>query len=312
MEVFHSFQDVTGMEGVVVALGTFDGVHLGHQKVMRTAMAEAKKRHQKAVVVTFSAHPFSVLCPDKEPVRLATVAQKIEYIKHVGIDGLVILQMSKELLAESPDSFCEQLVTYIQPSAIVVGSNFTYGAKAAGNTDTLKAYMAGRNIPVFALTLLERPGRATPISSTVIRRLVHMGHMETTTSLLGRPFTLVGEVVTGDRRGRTIGFPTANMLIPHDMALPPDGVYVTIAAWDDETHMAMTNIGDNPTFTNQYSRIETNILDWHGDIYGKTLTLQFLKQIRREETFATVDELIETMHGDEAFVRAYFKEHPIQ
>lgn len=311
MEVFHSFQAVTGMDGAVVALGTFDGVHLGHQKVMKTAMAEAKKRHQKAVVVTFSAHPFAVLCPEKEPLRLATVAQKIEYIEQVGIDGLVILDMTKELLAESPESFCDQLVTYIRPSAIVVGSNFTYGAKAAGNTETLTAYMEKRHIPVFALTLLERPGRTTPISSTVIRRLVHMGHMETTTSLLGRPFALVGEVVTGDRRGRTIGFPTANMLIQHEMALPPDGVYVTIAQWDDQKHMAITNIGDNPTFTNQYSRIETHILDWHGDIYGKILKLQFLKQIRKEETFATVEELIQKMHDDEQYAREYFTSHPL-
>lgn len=311
MDVFHSFQEVAHMERAVVALGTFDGVHLGHQKVMRTAMEKAASLGKKAVVVTFSAHPLSILCPEKEPARLATVEQKIEYIAQVGIDGLVILTMSKEFLAESPEFFCEQLVSYINPSAIVVGSNFTYGAKAAGNTDTLQAYMAAKQIPVFALTLLERPGRATPISSTVIRRLVQMGHMETTTALLGRPFALLGKVVTGDKRGRTIGFPTANMLIPADMAVPPDGVYVTVASWDNERHMAMTNIGNNPTFTNQYRRMETHVLDWHGDIYGKTLTIQFLKQLRKEKSFAAVEELIEKMHGDENAVKRYFIDHPL-
>lgn len=310
MQVFSSFPDVCGLQGAVVALGTFDGVHLGHQKVMRTALAEAAKGHHKAVVVTFSAHPFSVLCPEKEPLRLATAAQKIQYIADVGMDGLVILPMTPQLLAESPADFCQQLVTYIQPSAVVVGANFTYGAKAAGNTETLKEYMQERGIPVIVLNLLERPGRATPISSTVIRKLVTMGHMETATALLGRPFAMAGEVVTGDRRGRTIGFPTANMLIPTAMAIPPDGVYITEAEWNGERHMAMTNIGDNPTFTNQYRRIETHILDWHGDIYGTMLTLRFLKLLRKEETFATVQELIDTMKQDEQAVRQYFANHP--
>lgn len=309
MEVFSSFQNVQGLAGAVVALGTFDGVHLGHQKVMRTALEKAAELKRKAVVVTFSAHPFSILCPEKEPLRLATVDQKIEYIQDVGMDGLIILPMTKDFLAESPEAFCQQLVTYLQPSAIVVGSNFTYGAKAAGNTDTLTAYMAAHHIPVMALHLLERPGRATPISSTVIRKLVHLGHMETATALLGRPFALTGEVVTGDQRGRTIGFPTANMLIPTDMAIPPDGVFITEAVWDGKVHMAMTNIGDNPTFTNQYRRIETHILDWHGDIYGKIITLRFLKQLRKEETFTSVEDLIQAMHRDEEAVRQYFANH---
>lgn len=311
MEIFHSFQEFARMEGAVVALGTFDGVHLGHQKVMRTAMEKAKEAGKKAVVVTFSAHPLSVLCPEKEPARLATAAQKIEYISQVGIDGIVILEMSPQLLAETPDFFCEQLVAYIKPSAIVVGANFTYGAKAAGNTGTLREYMQQRHIPVFALTLLERPGRETPISSTVIRRLVKMGHMETTASLLGRPFAVAGTVVTGDKRGRTIGFPTANMLIPAGMALPPDGVYVTAALWDNACCMAMTNIGNNPTFANQYRRIETHILDWSGNIYGKELTIWFFKQIRREEVFKTAEALVCRMHEDEKAVRTYFANHPL-
>lgn len=309
MQVFSSFQDVQGLSGAVVALGTFDGVHLGHQKVMRTALQKAVELNCKAVVVTFSAHPFSVLCPEKEPLRLATVEQKIQYIRDVGVDGLLILPMTPQLLSESPEAFCQQLVTYLRPAAIVVGSNFTYGAKAAGNTATLKAYMAARQIPVLALELLERPGRTTPISSTVIRKLVHLGHMESAASLLGRPFAVMGEVVTGDRRGRTIGFPTANMLLPTAMAIPPDGVYVTEAVWNGESHMAMTNIGDNPTFANQYRRIETHILDWQGDLYGTMLTLRFLKLLRKEVTFASVQDLIETMKGDELAVRQYFAAH---
>lgn len=171
MEIFHSFQEITGFTGAVVALGTFDGVHRGHQMVMKTAIKRAAACGVKTMVVTFMAHPLSVLCPEKEPLRLATIGQKAEYIEAVGIDGLVLLPMSQALLQESPEEFCQNLLTYIHPSAIVVGSNFTYGAKAAGNTETMKFFMSQYDIPVVALTLLERPGRTTPISSTIIFRI---------------------------------------------------------------------------------------------------------------------------------------------
>ena len=306
MQVFHSFQEITDCCGAVVALGTFDGVHLGHQMVMKTAMEKAAEKGVKAMVVTFGAHPFSVLCPEKGMVRLATVEQKEAYIAAVGIDGLVLLPMTKHLLRESPESFCQQLLQYIHPSAVVVGSNFTYGAKAAGNTDTLKQFMAAYHIPVLALTLLERPGRTTPISSTVIRRLVQMGHMETAEKLLGRPFALTGEVVQGDHRGRTIGFPTANMLIPVKMAVPADGVYITELVWDGVRHPSMTNIGSNPTFANQYRRIETHVLDWQDDLYGKQVSLCFRKRIRGEIVFASASELMQQMKRDEAQTRKFF------
>ena len=306
MEIFHSFQEITGFTGAVVALGTFDGIHKGHQMVMKTAIKRAAAGGVKTMVVTFTAHPMSVLCPEKEPLRLATIGQKAEYIEDVGIDGLVLLPMSEGLLRESPEEFCQNLVTYIHPSVIVVGSNFTYGAKAAGNTDTMKAFMADYDIPVEALTLLERPGGTTPISSTVIRRLIQMGHMETAENLLGRPFALTGTIVPCDHRCRTIGFATANMLIPINMAIPPDGVYVTELWWDGEGHPAMTNIGDNPTFENQYRRIETHVLDWDKDLYGKNVSLRFRKRLRGEEVFASADELIAQMKEDEKATQQFF------
>ena len=306
MEVFHSFQEVTNCSGSVVALGTFDGVHLGHRKVMGKAMAKAAEIGGKSVVVTFAAHPFSVLCPEKEPLRLATVGQKVRYIADVGIDALVLLPMTRGLLDETPEAFCRQLLDYLKPSAIVVGENFTYGAKAAGNTQTLQAYMAEYGVPVLALTLLERPGRTTPISSTVIRRLVSMGHMETAAALLGHPFTLEGLVVQGDCRGRRIGFPTANMLIPKQMAVPPDGVYITEVVWRGKAYPAMTNIGANPTFDHQYRRIETHLIQWHGDIYGETIEVQFKKRLRQEIRFSGIDELIAQMKQDESNALRYF------
>ncbi|ERT57126.1 bifunctional riboflavin kinase/FAD synthetase [Megasphaera vaginalis (ex Srinivasan et al. 2021)] len=306
MNVFHSFQEIKGISHSVVALGTFDGVHRGHRKVMEKAMAIGRQKGCLTAVVTFAAHPLSILAPEHEPLRLATVAQKTCYIEEIGIDALVLLPMNRQLIDESPDDFCRQLIQYIQPSAIVVGANFTYGSKAAGNTETLRAFMSRYDIPVHALSLLERPGKASPISSTAIRKLVCMGHMETAALLLGRPFEVEGIVVKGDRRGRTIGFPTANMLLPPHMAMPPDGVYATRIRVDGTWHRAMTNIGDNPTFSNQYRRIETNVFDWQGCLYGKTVSLRFYKRIRGEERFDTTQELIEQMDEDKRKTLIYF------
>lgn len=305
MEIFHSFQEIAGFTGAVVALGTFDGVHRGHQLVMKAAKKQAAARGVKTLVVTFAAHPLSVLCPDKEPLRLATLRQKASYIAATGMDGLVLLPMNAAFLAESPEEFCDNLLTYIHPSAVVVGANFTYGAKAAGNVETMKQFMGQYSIPVIGLTLLERPGRATPISSTVIRRLISMGHMETAANLLGRPFALEGEVVPGDRRGRKIGFATANMLIPASMAIPPDGVYATTLSWAGKSHAAMTNIGANPTFAHQYRRIETHVFHWHDDLYGTQVTLEFYKRLRGEITFASAEELVAQMRKDEKAAQKY-------
>lgn len=306
MQLFHSFQEVTNCQGAVVALGTFDGVHLGHQKVMRTAIEKAAEVGGKSVVVTFAAHPLSVLCPEKEPIRLATVEQKIQYVAEVGIDALVLLPMTRHLLDETPQEFCRQLLEYLRPAAIVVGENFTYGAKAAGNTQTLREFMASYGIPVMVLSLLERPGRATPISSTVIRRLVTMGHMETAEALLGHPFALRGTVVQGDHRGRMIGFPTANMLIPPQMAVPPDGVYITEVEWQGQRLPAMTNIGANPTFDHQYRRIETHILQWSGDIYDREISVRFKKRLRPEIRFSSKEELMKQMEEDKRKTLIYF------
>lgn len=148
MEVFHSFEEMHNCPRSVIALGTFDGVHLGHQMVMAKAREIAQDMNASSAVVTFAAHPLSILCPEKEPLRLATVKQKIRYIADQGIDILVLLAMTKELINESPEDFCRQLLRYVHPCAIVVGSNFTYGAKARGNTDTLKQFMQTQGIPV--------------------------------------------------------------------------------------------------------------------------------------------------------------------
>ncbi len=175
MEIYHSLEEAKPCKGAVIALGTFDGVHIGHQQVMKTAADEAARAGVPSLVVTFTAHPLSVLFPEKEPLRLATLEQKTEYIRAVGVDGLVLLPVTKEFLNETPEEFCRSLIDSIGPTKIVVGANFTYGKHAAGNIRTLKASMGKAGIPVRILDLVATPAGGHPVSSTIIRCLVKDG-----------------------------------------------------------------------------------------------------------------------------------------
>lgn len=298
MEIYHSFAEIKACRHAVVALGTFDGVHSGHRQVIQTAIDEAAALGVTSLVITFSAHPLSVLAPEREPLRLATLEQKIEYIEQLGVDGILILPVTRELLGESPEDFSRSLLTYVQPTEIIVGTNFTYGRGAAGDAAALTVFMKAEGVPVKALALLGAPGQR-PVSSTVIRECVASGRMEEAASLLGRPFEMTGEVVKGDRRGNAIGFATANMLIPVHIALPPDGVYATTVTLDGKEYPAMTNIGNNPTFSRQYRRVETHIINWSGNLYGKKLRLRFYKRLRDEKKFDSITELVAAMKNDE-------------
>ena len=307
MELFHSFEDITGCPKAVVALGTFDGVHLGHQKVMQAAIDKARSIGGTAVCVTFSGHPFSILAPQREPLRLSTIEQKMRFIAELGMDAMVLLPMNEQLIAQSHQEFSERLLRYLQPQGIVVGENFTYGSRAAGNTKTLAhIFSEEHGIPVIILPLLESPGKSIPISSTVIRKAVDLGHMEMARMLLGRPYEIEDTVVHGDERGRHIGFPTANMHVPERMAIPPDGVYVTRAKINGTSYRAMTNIGSNPTFQNQTHRIETYVFDWQGDMYDQVLRLTFYKRLRHEIKFDNVQLLINQMNEDKKQTETYF------
>ena len=299
MEIYHSFAEIKACRHAVVALGTFDGVHSGHRQVIQTAIDEAAALGVTSLVITFSAHPLSVLAPEREPLRLATLEQKIEYIEQLGVDGILILPVTRELLGESPEDFSRSLLTYVQPTEIIVGTNFTYGRGAAGDAAALTVFMKAEGVPVKALALLGAPGRERPVSSTVIRECVASGRMEEAASLLGRPFEMTGEVVKGDRRGNAIGFATAKMLIPVHIALPPDGVYATTVTLDGKEYPAMTNIGNNPTFSRQYRRVETHIINWSGNLYGKKLRLRFYKRLRDEKKFDSITELVAAMKNDE-------------
>jgi riboflavin kinase/FMN adenylyltransferase len=275
----------------VVALGNFDGVHLGHQAVVRRAVEEGRRRGTKVVAATFEPHPRAVLAPGSEPRLLTTLEMRREELLGYGVDEVWAIRFDEALSRKSPEEFVRDvLVGEIGASAVVVGENFRFGHRAAGDFRELERLMRGFGGEAYAVRVRSEDGEA-PISSTRIRRLVGEGEVAEAARLLGRPYVLRGEVVVGDKRGRTIGFPTANVVADPALVVPARGVYAGFARVGKDTYAACTNIGVAPTFERRESRVEAYLLGFEGDLYGREVDVSFLQRIREEKRFSGVEEL---------------------
>ena len=264
-----------------VAVGTFDGVHVGHRKVIDGA----------DTVLTFDPHPVAVVHPEAAPKLLMPFEVKRDVIEGLGVSELVVIPFDREFASISPEAFCDQiLVERLGATEVSVGENFRFGARAAGDAE----FLASR--PEFSTRIvpLIEEGAET-VSSTRIRAAVGAGEIEEATRCLGAPFIVEGEVIAGDRRGRTLGFPTANLL-PDDRLVPPGhGVYAAFA----DGRPAAVSVGVRPTFgTGRALLIEAYLIDWEGDLYGRTLRIAFISRLRGERRFASVEDLIAQMHDD--------------
>jgi riboflavin kinase / FMN adenylyltransferase len=275
----------------VVALGNFDGVHLGHQAVVRRAVEEGRRREAKVVAATFDPHPRVVLAPGSEPRLLTTLEMRREELLGYGVDEVWAIMFDEALSRKSPEEFVRDvLVGEIGASAVVVGENFRFGHRAAGDFRELERLMRGFGGEAYAVPVRSEDGEA-PISSTRIRRLVGEGEVAEAAKLLGRPYVLRGEVIMGDKRGRTIGFPTANVLADPALVVPARGVYAGFVRVGKDTYAACTNIGVAPTFERRESRVEAYLLGFEGDLYGREVDVSFLQRIREEKRFSGVEEL---------------------
>ena len=285
------------MRGVVVALGNFDGVHLGHHSVLRRAVEEAGKRGSKVVAATFDPHPGWVLRPGKQPKLLTTLDIRREALLRCGAGEVRAIQFDKALSEKNPEEFVrEVLLEKLEAEVVVVGENFRFGHKAAGDVEELRRLMRAHGGEVFAVALQQ--GEQEEVNSTRIRALISTGEVDRAAELLGRPYVLRGEVVAGDRRGRTIGFPTANVLPNPDVVVPAHGVYAGYVDVGDERYAACTNIGVAPTFARAESRVEAYLLDFDGDLYGSVIDVGFLRRIRPEQKFSGIEELKTQISSD--------------
>jgi riboflavin kinase/FMN adenylyltransferase len=276
---------------VVVALGNFDGVHLGHQVVLRRAVEEGRRRGERVIAATFHPHPRAVLAPGSEPRLLTTLELRREALHRYGADEVRVIRFDEALSRMSPEEFVgDVLVGEIGAGAVVVGENFRFGHRAAGDVGDLRRIMRWYGGEAYSVPVRSEDGRA-PISSSRIRTLVGEGSVEEAAMLLGRPYVVRGEVVVGDKRGRTIGFPTANVLPDPALVVPARGVYAGFARVGKESYPACTNVGVAPTFERRESRIEAYLLGFGGDLYGRVIAVSFIGRIREEKRFSGVEEL---------------------
>lgn len=291
MEIITSLEQLHSFAApCVVALGTFDGLHRGHLDVIGTAKQEAEHTGAKLAVFTFSNHPLEWINPAHVPVVLVTPAVKLQLLENLGVDVLIDIPFNQLVADLLPQQFLERL-SALNYSCLVVGENFTYGQRGMGNVYTLAASAQAMGFKLIVRKLVSNNG--TIVSSTEIRRLITAGEVQQAAKMLGRSYSISGIVAHGNERGRLLGYPTANLeLVDAHVAIPLGGVYAVRAYVDGGVYGGMANIGKNPTFGDvEKPRLETNIFGFSGDIYGKTLTIEFVQRIRGEVKFTGIDAL---------------------
>lgn len=296
-----------------VTIGTYDGVHLGHRAIIATLVSDAKARGLRSVVITFEPHPRLVLGKTNgAPIfLLSTLEEKLSALESLGVDCVIVIHFTKEFSETPAETFVEEvLVKQIGLAEIVIGYDHMFGKNRGGSFETLARLAETHHFTVRQIP--EQKVDEHHLSSTAIRRFLESGEIEHANKLLGAPYQLSAVVIEGDKRGRTIGFPTANLLPPKAKLIPKIGVYAVEVEVGDKRYRAMMNIGTRPTIQAQ-SRVslEVHLLDFNGDLYSKELTLYFLARLRDEQKFASLDALKAQLERDRCAVQSLFSEMSI-
>lgn len=281
-----------------VAVGVFDGFHLGHRAIVRTLLAE-RRAGERTAVLTFLEHPTAMLRPGEEPPPIATLAERINAFARAGIDEAFVLRFDAGFAAQSPQAFIDDAIRgALGARALVVGENFRFGHKRAGDVAFARTMLAAHGGTAIGVPNVIAGGER--VSSTRIRALIGAGDLPAADVLLGAPYAVRGTVVFGAGRGHDLGFPTANLSVPPGKLLPPDGVYAIVGRYDGRDHPGLVSIGTNPTFDGRVRTVEAWLLDFNGSMYGEELVLREFRFVREQKKFASVDELLAQMRLDRA------------
>ncbi|MCM3587195.1 bifunctional riboflavin kinase/FAD synthetase [Mesobacillus maritimus] len=292
----------------VMALGYFDGVHLGHQEVMKEAIKIAKEKGMKSAVMTFDPHPSVVLGKKVQHVEYITpIEEKIRVIENMGVDRLYIVHFTREFANLLPQEFIDDYIIQLNVKHVVAGFDYTYGKMGKGTMETIQFHSREQ----FEYTIVPKLAvNGEKVSSTLIRTFLLQGKVDAVPLLLGRYYTSSGVVGHGDKRGRTIGFPTANVDVFEEFILPPTGVYAVRLLVDGKWHNGVCNLGYKPTFNNQKAAkptVEVHIFDFNQDIYGKLVIVEWHQKIRDEQKFSGIDALVEQINQDKQQALDYFE-----
>ena len=292
MKLISSANELTaGSRKVCLAIGFFDGVHLGHQQIIRQTITDARKHGALALVITFDQHPNTIVAPGRVPPLIYSLPQKLRAIESLGPDATLLIHFDKAFSQKTGEAFIRELAcAWSGIQSICVGADFTFGYKRGGNVELLKKLGAELKFSVHGMAAVSLDGKI--VRSTRIREAIRAGDLDAASQMLGRAYSIAGRVIEGDKLGRKLGFPTAN-IDPTGLALPPNGVYAIHAIVAGKTHRAVLNIGTRPTLGNPNPpvRIEAHLLDFNNDLYGQELEIVFSEKLRDEQKFSSLDEL---------------------
>ncbi|HTJ27324.1 MAG TPA: bifunctional riboflavin kinase/FAD synthetase [Candidatus Limnocylindria bacterium] len=302
MKIHHALSGAPSDERArVVAIGFFDGFHRGHRAIAREAL-RLRRAGERSAVLTFRAHPTAFLRPGQEPPLIATLEERVNAFARAGFDEAYVLEFDASIASLSPQAFLDDvLVGRIGARAMVVGATFRFGHKRAGDVAFAQEHLGEQGRTVVAVPNEVDGGER--VSSTRVRAAILEGDLETADRLLGASYTVRGAVTFGAGRGHDLGFPTANIAVPPNKLLPPDGVYRIIGRHDGREYPGLVSIGTNPTFDGRARTVEAWLLDFRGALYGEELALRDFRFVRGQRKFASVDELVAQMHEDAATVR---------
>jgi riboflavin kinase / FMN adenylyltransferase len=304
MKLIHAANALgNGSRKVCLAIGVFDGVHLGHQQIIRQTLADAHQHDAVALVLTFDRHPNAIVAPDRVPPQIFSRSQKIRAIEALGVDALLEIPFDTSVSEKSGEQFIRELARDLgKIHSVCVGADFVFGHRRTGNVALLKTLGGELHFQVHGHAAVALDGQV--VSSTRIREMIRAGDLDAASQMLGRPYAICGRVVAGDRLGRQLGFPTAN-LDATNLALPPNGVYSAVTQWSGQFYRVALNIGLRPTLAARPQlRVEAHLLDFGGALYGEELELELGAKLREERRFASPAELREQIARDVAAVRA--------
>lgn len=305
MKTIHGIENFPASEGSIVTIGTFDGVHLGHQQILKQLIDTSQQSKLKSVLLTFFPHPRMVLQPDISMHLIQTIEEREKALRKTGLDYLVIHPFSEKFSRLSADDYVKQiLVDKLNVRKVVVGYDHRFGRNRTASLEDMYNYADIYDFEVIEIDA--KKIKSTAVSSTKIRKAIGQGDIALANSYLGDPFTLEGVVVHGDKRGRELSYPTANIELQNKhKIIPKQGVYLIQSDIDNQVVYGMMNIGTKPTFDTTNPSIEVHFFDWNGDLYDQTLQVKLLKWIRDEQKFDSVEELQAQIHADERYCRSY-------
>ena len=305
MKTIHGIENFPASEGSIVTIGTFDGVHLGHKKILKQLIFTSQQSKLKSVLLTFFPHPRMVLQPDISMHLIQTIEEREIALRKTGLEYLVIHPFSEKFSRLSADDYVKEiLVDKLNVRKVVVGYDHRFGRNRTASLEDMYNYADIYDFEVIEIDA--KKIKSTAVSSTKIRKAIEEGHIELANSYLGDPFTLEGVVVHGDKRGRELSYPTANIELQNKhKIIPRQGVYLIKSEHVNQVIYGMMNIGTKPTFNTTSPSIEVHFFNWNGDLYDQTLQVKLLKWVREEQKFGSLKELQAQIHADERYCRSY-------